>query len=252
MTNKLLLLGAITAGILGTVSADAATLATEGFVRGGVASAIATANTYTDTEIDKLEIPSITGLATETYVDNAIEDMATETYVDDAIDNIEFPTLPTLATVATTGAYSDLSGTPTLGTAAAMDATAFVQTETDPVAMEALDAKANLAATVPEGQGGYIAIVNESGQYTRGIAKIENLVTTGALNTGLAGKADTTFVGSGPLDTSAQNLGAAVNELHTEISAAQGKISGPAGQVLVGTGDGFTWMATTGDTYTAE
>jgi hypothetical protein len=34
---------------------------------------------------------------------------------------------PTLATVATTGAYSDLSGLPTLGTAAAADTTDFVE-----------------------------------------------------------------------------------------------------------------------------
>jgi len=43
----------------------------------------------------------------------------------DLTNNTDVAKFSSLATVATTGAYSDLSGTPTLGTAAAQDTTAF-------------------------------------------------------------------------------------------------------------------------------
>ncbi len=48
--------------------------------------AVATSNSYNDLD-DKPTIPSISGLATETYVDNAISDLATEDYVASAINS---------------------------------------------------------------------------------------------------------------------------------------------------------------------
>lgn len=59
---------------------------------------VATSGSYNDLS-DKPTIPSVTGLATETYVDNAVAPKANSA---------------DLATVATTGAYADLSGKPTI------------------------------------------------------------------------------------------------------------------------------------------
>ena len=94
---------------------------------------VATSGSYDDLS-DQPTIPSITGLATETYVDTAVSnlvDTAPETL--DTLnelaaalgDDADFATTTAtsiglkantadLATVATTGAYSDLTGTPTV------------------------------------------------------------------------------------------------------------------------------------------
>ena len=97
---------------------------------------VATSGSYDDLS-DQPTIPSITGLATETYVDTAVSnlvDAAPETL--DTLnelaaalgDDADFATTTAtsiglkantadLATVATSGAYSDLTGTPTVPTA---------------------------------------------------------------------------------------------------------------------------------------
>jgi hypothetical protein len=76
---------------------------------------------------------------------------------------------PALATVATTGAYSDLSGRPTLGTAAAADTGAF--------ATSAQGALADSAV-----QPGALATVATSGAYTdlSGTPALATVATTGA------------------------------------------------------------------------
>ena len=100
-------------------------------------STVATSGSYDDLS-DTPTIPSITGLATETYVDTAVSNLvdtapeALNTLNELAAalgDDANFATTTAtsiglkantadLATVATTGAYSDLTGTPTLSTVA--------------------------------------------------------------------------------------------------------------------------------------
>ena len=94
---------------------------------------VATSGSYNDLS-DQPSIPSITGLATETYVDTAVSNLvdtapaALDTLNELAAalgDDADFAGTVTtslaakantadLATVATTGAYSDLTGTPTI------------------------------------------------------------------------------------------------------------------------------------------
>ena len=120
-------------------TADLATVATTGAyadVTGTPTLAtVATSGSYNDLS-DQPTIPSITGLATETYVDTAVSNLvdtapaALDTLNELAAalgDDADFAGTVTtslatkansadLATVATTGAYSDLTGTPTVPT----------------------------------------------------------------------------------------------------------------------------------------
>jgi hypothetical protein len=121
----------------GLDSTDFATAAQGALADSAIQSAdlatVATSGSYTDLS-DQPSIPSITGLATETYVDTAVSNLvdtapaALDTLNELAAalgDDANFAGTVTtslaakantadLATVATTGAYSDLTGTPTV------------------------------------------------------------------------------------------------------------------------------------------
>ena len=121
----------------GLDSTDFATAAQGALADSAIQSAdlatVATSGSYNDLS-DQPSIPSITGLATETYVDTAVSNLvdtapaALDTLNELAAalgDDADFAGSVTtslaakantadLATVATTGAYSDLTGTPTL------------------------------------------------------------------------------------------------------------------------------------------
>ena len=123
----------------GLDSTDFATAAQGALADSAIQSAdlatVATSGSYTDLS-DQPSIPSITGLATETYVDTAVSNLvdtapaALDTLNELAAalgDDADFAGTVTtslaakantadLATVATSGAYSDLTGTPTVPT----------------------------------------------------------------------------------------------------------------------------------------
>lgn len=90
---------------------------------------------------DKSKLDAIASGATANATDAQLRDRSTHTGTQSA------GTITGLATVATTGAYADLSGRPTLGTAAATDATAY--------ATAAQGAKADTAVQ-PAGLTGYV------------------------------------------------------------------------------------------------
>lgn len=90
---------------------------------------------------DKSKLDAIASGATANATDAQLRDRSTHTGTQSA------GTITGLATVATTGAYADLSGRPTLGTAAATDATAY--------ATAAQGANADTAVQ-PAGLTGYV------------------------------------------------------------------------------------------------
>ena len=87
-------------GVLDTLQSDVATLQTDVAAKAdaGNLASVATSGSYNDLS-DKPSIPSVAGLASETYVDTAVAGKA-----DSA----------SLATVATSGSYTDLTNKPSL------------------------------------------------------------------------------------------------------------------------------------------
>jgi hypothetical protein len=281
MTYKFLLAGAVS--VLAIGAANAATVATEGFVRSAVDYAVGESNDYTDTVVGNLATVATSGSYNDLTDLPAMPTAIKPNWDAPLGDAAEILNRPTLGTAA----GADIGDFDAAGSAAAALSNANTYTDSqlqtglankqDVIPATAADSgkvlkidstgalvlgtdnegtttdisgKANLESTVGADQAGYIATVDAAGQYVRGPMKLENLVTQGAFHSGLGLKADTTFTGSGPLDTNSQNLGAAVNELSGNISATQDALVGPAGQVLVGTDTGYTWMATTGETFT--
>jgi hypothetical protein len=97
------------ANALGNDASYASTITSALALKADISSlaTVATSGSYTDLD-NKPTIPSITGLATETYVDNK----ATWANITGK---------PTFATVATSGSYTDLDNKPTLGNIASIN-----------------------------------------------------------------------------------------------------------------------------------
>ena len=87
-------------GVLDTLQSDVATLQTDVAAKAdaGNLASVATSGSYNDLS-DKPSIPSVAGLASETYVDTAVAGKADST---------------SLASVATSGSYTDLTNKPSL------------------------------------------------------------------------------------------------------------------------------------------
>jgi len=87
-----------------------------GYAQTSSLATVATSGSYNDLS-NKPTIPDVSGLATETYVDNAVAGIAVPDSTSDLTNDSGFVTANDLATVATSGSYNDLTDTPTIPTA---------------------------------------------------------------------------------------------------------------------------------------
>jgi hypothetical protein len=185
----------------------------------------------------------------------------THTEVDANFTNLNTDKAETsaLAAVATTGAYSDLTGKPTLGTAAATDATAYATAAQGSLADSALQGNQTITLSGDATGSGttsiVVTVIDDSHNHV--ISNVDGLQTaldakqpTGAYLTGnqtitLSGD----LSGSGTTSINAQIAANVVNANELNVVG-----NGTATQFLRSDGDGtFTWAVPTdtNTTYTA-
>lgn len=265
MKNKIAFMG-IMGAILASAGANAATLATEGFVRGGVANAKA----YTDTATaNKAELQGAGAVEVATvdangqYVRSGMTFADLQSAAGDVSGKADLEAAGTAGNVATVDANGQyIRSTVSLGSLAdaaavttalgnkADTATTYSKTEVD----TALDAKQDdLGATAAN--AGQVLKVDAGGALVWG--------TDNDSATDISGKADlqtgdtngnvAVMNGSGQYVDSGVAMGdlAEVTSVNTALATKQDAIVGgaDAGKVLVGTATGFEWASTTGDTF---
>jgi len=161
-------------GVLDTLQSDVATLQTDVAAKAdaGNLASVATSGSYNDLS-DKPSIPSVAGLASETYVDTAVAGKA-----DSA----------SLASVATSGSYNDLADKPSIPSVAGLASETYVDTAVAAVVNSApatLDTLKELSDALGADENFATTVAGQIGDVASDVSALDVRVTSleGDLNT---------------------------------------------------------------------